>query len=391
MAKKSESSDFDIVNLITDELNKKGKGETLAFNLADPNSPHHITDWVSGGSSVLDMLVSNLPYGEGGTFACGRVTELYGLEGSGKSLVCAHAVKSTQEKGGVAVWVDSETSLDNTWLEAIGIDLTKLIYVNTNSLEEMWETVERTVVKLEEKKYKGIITIILDSLTAASHNAELSTEDYGTDGYATQKARINSKALRKITKMIADKKVALILTRQVRVKLGAGIFEDPWTTTGGKAVDFHTSARILLKNAGKLKVGDALVGNRVRAITKKNRMAPPGRNVEFNVYYDRGIDDPSSILDWLVKEKAIEKASAQKYEVVNSDTGQVWQFTKKKYPELWEESEDFRNCIRALLYSCIMQTYQYNVDDVQVVSERDLEDEEASKSNTDTKEIDDDE
>jgi len=302
MAKKNE-----LATIIADELNKQFKHRQVVYFLGeDKNSPTDVTEWVSTGSSLLDLAISNRA---SSGIPVGKITEINGLESSGKSLLGAHALASTQKKGGIAVYIDTESAVSSEFLETIGIDTTKMLYVQLETVEEIFEAIENIIVKIRESNRKKMVTILVDSLAAASTKIEMDA-DFDKDGWSTAKAIIISKAMRKITQMIARQKVALIFTNQLRQKLGV-MFGDPWTTSGGKALPFHSSVRIRVKNVGQIKdKKNNTIGIKIRAQVIKNRLGPPLRTAEFPLYFDRGIDDYGSWLKTMKEHKLVKQAGA---------------------------------------------------------------------------------
>lgn len=328
MAKKTNDTDVrdGLADTILESLNKENKGGKIAFFLDKGEDPSQIVDWVSTGNSMVDLDISNRP---NGGIPVGRITELTGLEASGKSLMSAHILAETQRKGGVAVFIDTESSVSPDFLQAIGIDIQKMLYVSVNTVEEIFDTIESIIAKVRKANNNRLVTIVVDSVAAASTSKEIAA-DHGQDGYATGKAIIISKAMRKITEMIARQRVCLVFTNQLRQKMGFVGFGDPWTTSGGKALAFHASLRIRLKGTGQIKVGDAVVGIKTKATIIKNRMGPPMRSTEFNIFFDRGIDNYGNWLELLTDYDIVKPAKAEK----TDETGK-----KKTKKELEEEKE----------------------------------------------------
>jgi len=240
MAKK-KVKELDLADILAGELNKQSKDQKVAFFLNEDEAPTNVDGWISTGCAMLDVAVSNRPYGG---LPVGRITEITGLEQSGKSLVSAHLLAETQKQGGVAVLIDTETAVSREFLEAIGVDVSKLLYVTADSVEQIFDFTETIIEKVRETSKDKIVTIVVDSVAAASTTNELAS-DYKKDGYATDKAIIISKAMRKITNMIGRQKISLVFTNQLRQKMNA-MFGDPWTTSGGKALAFHASVRLRL-------------------------------------------------------------------------------------------------------------------------------------------------
>jgi recombination protein RecA len=357
MAKKKQ--EVDLADILAGELNKQAKDNKVAFFLDDDSAPTNVDGWVSTGCAMLDVAISNRPYGG---LPVGRIVEITGLEQSGKSLVSAHLLAETQKQGGVAVLIDTETAVSREFLEAIGVDVSKLLYVSADSVEQIFDMTETIIEKVRETSKDRLVTIVTDSVAAASTSAELAS-DYGKDGYATDKAIIISKAMRKITNMIGRQKILLVYTNQLRQKMNAMPFGDPWTTSGGKALAFHASVRLRLKGAGqiKMKIGgnDKIVGMKVRCQVVKNRMGPPLRSTDFEIYFDRGIDNYGSWLKVMKDNKLVKQAGAW-YTYIDTDTGEELKFQSKDFIDIMEEREEIREQIYKKI--CEVQILQYKSD-----------------------------
>ena len=298
----------ELAHVLADSLNKQFKDTKVAYFLDGSNAtPTDIKEFISTGSSVLDLAIANRP---NGGVAVGRITEINGLESSGKSLIGTHILAETQKRDGVAVYIDTETSVSREWLETIGVDVSKLLYLHVETVEDIFECIESIIVKIRESDRDRLVSILVDSLAGASTKVEMEA-DFEKDGWATSKAIIVSKAMRKITQMIGRERIALVFTNQLRQKLGV-MFGDPWTTSGGKALPFHASTRIRLKNMGQIKVGakNDVIGMKCRAQIIKNRLGPPLRHADFNLYFDSGIDDMGSWLTVLKDHKLLKIAGA---------------------------------------------------------------------------------
>jgi len=363
MAKKKE--ELDLADILAGELNKQAKDNKVAFFLDDDSAPTNVDGWVSTGCAMLDVAISNRPYGG---LPVGRIVEVTGLEQSGKSLVSAHLLAETQKQGGVAVLIDTETAVSREFLEAIGVDVSKLLYVSADSVEQIFDMTETIIEKVRETSKDRLVTIVTDSVAAASTTAEMAS-DYGKDGYATDKAIIISKAMRKITNMIGRQKILLVYTNQLRQKMNAMPFGDPWTTSGGKALAFHASVRLRLKGTGqiKMKVGgnDKIVGMKVRAQVVKNRMGPPLRSTDFEIFFDRGIDNYGSWLKVMKDEKVVKQAGAW-YTYVDTETGEEHKFQSKDFILLMEENNELREQIYKKI--CEAQILQYKSDTLDIDS-----------------------
>jgi recombination protein RecA len=353
----------DLASILADSLNKQNKDGRIAYFLTDGggDAPTNVKDWLSTGNALLDVAISNRPYGG---LPVGRIAEITGLEQSGKSLLSAHLLAETQKKGGVAVLIDTETAVNREFLEAIGVDISKLLYVSVDTVEGIFEACETIIEKVRTGDKDRLVTIVVDSVAAASTKKELEA-DYDKDGYATDKAIIISKAMRKITNMIGRQSICLVFTNQLRQKMNAMAFSDPWTTSGGKALAFHASVRLRLKSMGSLKVGDKIVGIKVRAQVVKNRLGPPLRHADFNIMFDRGIDNYNS---WLavMKETKLVKQGGAWYEYTDIDTGEVIKFQSKDFAELMK-NEDLKDQIyRRICEATILQYKSSSTDEVEI-------------------------
>ena len=361
MAKK-KVKELDLADILAGELNKQSKDQKVAFFLNEDEAPTNVDGWISTGCAMLDVAVSNRPYGG---LPVGRITEITGLEQSGKSLVSAHLLAETQKQGGVAVLIDTETAVSRDFLEAIGVDVSKLLYVSADSVEQIFDFTETIIEKVRETSKDKIVTIVVDSVAAASTTNELAA-DYKKDGYATDKAIIISKAMRKITNMIGRQKISLVFTNQLRQKMNA-MFGDPWTTSGGKALAFHASVRLRLKNMGQIKMKqggqDRTVGMKVRCQVVKNRMGPPLRAADFEIFFDRGIDNYGSWLK-VMKENNLVKQAGAWYTYVDTETGEEIKFQSKDFIEMMGEKEELREQIYKKI--CEETILQYKGDTLDI-------------------------
>jgi recombination protein RecA len=355
----------DLAIAIAENLNKKFKDNKVAYFLDGSDStPTDIKEFVSTGSSMLDLAISNR---QNGGIAVGRITEINGLESSGKSLLGAHILAETQKQGGIAVYMDTETSVNREFLEAIGVDVGKLLYLHFECVEDIFEAIEDIIAKVRESDKDRLVTILVDSLAATSTKVEIEA-DFDKDGYATTKAIVISKALRKITQMIGRQKVALVFTNQLRQKLGV-MFGDPWTTSGGKALPFHASTRIRLKNLGQIKTGNKIVGMKCRAQIIKNRLGPPLRHADYDMYFDSGIDNYGGWLTVMKEHKLVKQAGAW---YTLEYRKQEHKFQSKDFKELMENNDGLRNHLYKQICEKSVLQYQkgdVGIDDVEYTKE----------------------
>ena len=356
MTKKDELAD-----IIASELNKQFKHQQVAYFLGKHDTPTDIRGFISTGSTMLDLAIGNKP---NAGLAVGRITELNGLEGSGKSLIGAHALADTQKQGGVAVYIDTESAVSEEFLQAIGIDTNTMLYVHLETVEDIFDTIETIVTKIRESSKDKLVTILVDSLAAASTKIEMDA-DFDKDGYATHKAIIISKAMRKITQMIARQRVALIFTNQLRQKLGV-MFGDPWTTSGGKALPFHASTRVRLKNMGQIKdTKKNTIGIKIRAQVIKNRLGPPLRHADFSLYFDTGIDDFGSWLEVLKGHKLVKQSGA--WYTLKDQDGKDHKFQSKDFESLMADEDTQKYVYDLICKACILKynSKELGIDDVE--------------------------
>lgn len=373
MVKKVESSRDELSSILANNLNKKFKSaHKVAFFLdGSEQTPTDLDEWVSTGSPMLDLAIANRPHGG---LPVGRITEITGLEGSGKSLLAAHAIADTQRKGGLGVYIDTENALNQDFLEAIGVDIKKMLYVPLETIEDIFEAIDSIIesIRAADGDKKKLVTIVVDSVAGASTKVEISA-DYDQAGYATQKAIIISKAMRKVTNLIGRERISLIFTNQLRTRMGVS-FGDPWTTSGGKAIAFHASCRIRLKQMGQLKakVGgvEQIVGIKTRAQVVKNRMGPPLRSIDFDIYFDSGIDNYGSWLEMMKTYKIVNQSGAW-YTYVDTETGEELKFQAKNFEELIESRANLKETIYQTICDTYIMSYkessaQSNIDNIEL-------------------------
>ena len=355
----------DLAGVLADSLNKKFKDYKVAYFLdGTDNTPTDVKEFVSTGSTMLDLAISNRP---NGGIAVGRITELNGLESSGKSLIGAHLLAETQKKGGVAVYIDTETAVSEDFLGVIGVDINKMLYLHLETVEDIFEAIEEIVTKVRESDKDRLVTILVDSLAAATTKVELEAE-FDKDGWATSKAIILSKAMRKITQMIGRQKIALVFTNQLRQKLGV-MFGDPWTTSGGKALPFHASTRIRLKNVGQIKdKKNNTIGMKMRAQVIKNRLGPPMRHADFELYFESGIDNEGSWLKVMKEHRLVKQGGA--WYTMDDHNGKEIKFQSKDWPDYLKD-EDFKAHCYQMICDKVVLKYEKNfgIDDVVIEEE----------------------
>ncbi len=252
-------------------------------------------DTVSTGSLGLDIAL-----GIGG-LPRGRIVEIYGPESSGKTTLALHAVAEVQKKGGVAAYIDAEHALDPIYARKLGVDINELLISQPDTGEQALEIADTLV------RSGGIDIVVIDSVAALTPKAELEGEM--GDQLPGLQARLMSQALRKLTASISKSKSLVIFINQIRMKIGI-MFGNPETTTGGNALKFYASVRLDIRRIGAIKDRDEVVGNQTRVKVVKNKVAPPFKQVEFDIMYGKGISKNGELVDLGVKVGVVEKSGA---------------------------------------------------------------------------------
>jgi recombination protein RecA len=340
-------------SLLIEEINKS-MGQ-IAYSLGEEEAPSDIKELVSTGSTVLDTIISNdLPEILGlpnGGLPPGRIVEIHGDSSTGKSLIGNHILINTQKMGGIPILFDEENAISIEFLKRMGMKigqeardagLSNLVYLQAGTCEDVFDTMEKIIMKMRDLNSDKLITIVWDSVASTPTKEEVE-KGYDEKTMAV-KARVLSLGLRKLTAILGKQRVLLVFINQVRAKFGV-MFGDPTTTTGGFAIPFHSSVRIKLYKNGEIKdKSGAAMGVGVKAKVIKNRLSAPGRQAEFCVYFAKGIDDLESNFNALVKIEIIKKPTTQSYEL--DFNGQILKFKTTQWREKVLETPGLEDWIK---------------------------------------------
>ena len=280
------------IEMAVSQIEKQfGKGAIM--RLGEEGALVHDIPVIPTGSISLDIAL-----GLGG-IPRGRVIEIFGPESSGKTTLALHIIAEAQKKGGTAAFIDAEHALDITYARKLGVKTDELLISQPDSGEQALEIAEVLV------RSGAMDVVVIDSVAALVPRAEIEG-DMG-DAHMGLQARLMSQALRKLTAAISRSKTAVIFINQIRMKLGV-MFGNPETTTGGNALKFYATVRLDIRKVGMLKDGESVIGNRTRVKIVKNKIAPPFKEVEFDLMFGEGISRTGDLIDLGVTEGILEKS-----------------------------------------------------------------------------------
>ncbi|MDH5173632.1 MAG: recombinase RecA [Elusimicrobiota bacterium] len=269
----------------------------------------------------------------------GRVVEIFGPEGGGKTTLSLQIVANAQKLGGTAAFVDAEHAMDPTYAKKLGVDIENLLISQPDNGEQALEITETLV------RSGAVDVIVIDSVAALVPRAEI--EGQMGDAQMGLQARLMSQALRKLTGAISKSKTSVIFINQIREKIGV-MFGNPETTPGGRALKFYSSVRLDIRRIGSIKAGDVDVGNRIRVKVSKNKVAPPFRKAEFDMMYNEGISREGSLLDVGLENNLIEKSGTW-FSYKGNRIGQGRENAKSYLKENPEIAQEIDNILREKL------------------------------------------
>jgi recombination protein RecA len=305
-----------------------GKGSVMKLGSKDLGVA---ADAVSTGSLGLDIAL-----GIGG-LPRGRVIEVYGPESSGKTTLALHVVAEIQKKGGIAAYVDAEHALDPVYASKLGVDINEMLISQPDTGEQALEITDTLV------RSGGVDIVVIDSVAALTPKAELEGEM--GDSLPGLQARLMSQALRKLTGSISKSNTIVLFINQIRMKIGV-MFGNPETTTGGNALKFYASVRLDIRRIGAIKDRDEVIGNQTRVKVVKNKVAPPFKQVEFDILYGQGISKVGELVDLGVKANIVEKSGSW-YSYDGSRIGQGREAAKEFLRANPDQADKIEKAIRA--------------------------------------------
>jgi len=321
---KTDSSKDKAVDLAINQIERQyGKGAIMRMG-ADTMLGEIPT--LSTGSLSLDIAL-----GVGG-LPRGRVVEIYGPEASGKTTLALHVIAEAQKKGGIAAFIDAEHALDVHYTKRLGVNIDDLLISQPDTGEQALEITEILV------RSGAVDVVVIDSVAALVPKAEIEGEM--GDSHMGLQARLMSQALRKLTAVISKSHTIVVFVNQIRMKIGV-MFGNPETTTGGNALKFYASVRLDIRRMAAIKQGQDVIGSRTKVRVVKNKVAPPFREVEFDLIYGEGISREGDVLDLAVEKNIVEKSGtwyAYQGQRIGQGRENAKQFLKEN-PKILEQME----------------------------------------------------
>lgn len=315
----------------TDIVKALKKNKFDVSMLSDDDSPCVVKEWLSTGCIVLDAII-----GEG--IPIGRITEIYGDNSSGKSLIASQIAACAQENGIVVAYVDTETAVSREMMEMLGVNVDELLYYSPDTIEEVFSFFESSVEANTSISKDTPMLLIWDSVAATSAKFEMEA-DYGKATMGTH-ARLISQGLRKFTRIISKEHVAMLLINQTRQKIGV-MFGDDIATFGGKAVSFHASVRVQLDVSKKIAIpgkrGKKVIGMTTRATVIKNKVSMPFRTATLPIYFGHGIDDAGAAFHYLDDNDIMKVSGSWRLLDIG---GKEIKFQKPDWDKIFDENYD---------------------------------------------------
>ena len=335
MAKKKDSFEDEMISELSSSFKKRNTDAKASYLW---QSTSNVKDYISTGNPILDIILSNK---KDGGLPVGRLTEISGGEGAGKTLLAAYILANTQKKGGIAILIDTEHAASIDVFKEVGIDTDKLVYIQAGCVEDVFaamETIVSKIIATDAGKDKPI-TIVWDSVAATSTRAEVEgTYDQQTIGMA---ARIIGKGLRKFIPICSVHNICLVFLNQLRTNIGVS-FGDQYVTPGGKSIPYHATIRLRLSHYKQIKdkTTKDLMGREIKCEVKKNKIAPPMRTTYHTIRWGERpgawFDIGATLWEAGITSGLFTKITAQKYGFTTS-TNDKLEFTRKAFNELVKE------------------------------------------------------
>lgn len=332
MAKRSkeieqeQTDDLDFSGELIKSLNKEFSTR-IAYNLADGDSPTHVKRWISTGSILLDYAIANR---KNGGVPEGRIIEIAGETASGKTHLAFAIARTVQQMGGIVVFIDTEAAVSVDRLKHMGIDISRrFVYVTTHETEQVFQIAESTIAKAKQMVKDVPVLIVWDSVAQTSPKMELEgTYEQSTVGL---QARVISKGMRKITGVISDNNVIFLCLNQLRSAVNVGPYADPNVTSGGKALPYASSVRLMLTGGGPIKDSSGLIiGSKTNITVKKNKVGPPFKRMSLQILFGKGIYEDEALFEELfnASKKGTVERNGVTYSVEGPGAWKIFRVTK---------------------------------------------------------------
>ena len=363
----TETSSLQLTKALIKEFNKDSDDKIAWCLGTDSDNPTEVKEYISTGSTLLDYIITNK---KGGGIPVGKLTEICGEEASGKSLLCAHLIAECQRRGGIAIYIDTENAANPQFMEQIGVDINRLVYLQPGTVEEVGAAIEKSILMARTKAPDKLVLIIWDSVAGTPCQAEVEGS-YDPNDRIGVTAKALAKMMRKLTQAWGKERIAMVFTNQLKVKIGV-MYGDPMQTPGGKAIPYHASVRVRL-NRGQLDADvktKQVYGVHTSAKVIKCRLAPPLRKCNFDITFATGIDDVGSWFTYLHEVGDIEKANGWCYytsfpsgklipkkDGTSGDYDRGLQFREAEWTNVVNGNEAFKNHILARLDKHLVVRY----------------------------------
>lgn len=316
-------------------LNKGDETDKVTWDLTKDDAPTIVKEFVPTGCTLLDYTMTNR---RNGGVPVGKLTSIAGEEASGKSLMCAHIIAEVQRRGGIAVYLDSESAADPDFMRRIGVDLESLVYIQPGTVEKAFEHMENCIKVLRAKNPNVLMVIVWDSIGGTPTQAEIEG-NYDPNSSIGLLGKALSKGFRKVIDLIAKERVAVVVTNHLKQKIGY-VMGDPMYEPGGKAVPYFASVRVRLTSSTKLKDASGnIYGVKTNARVIKSRLGPAHRSVKFEIHFDCGIADEMSWLETLKEAGVIESSGGWRTPFGREDC----KFQEKQWRELVQPGGKLRD------------------------------------------------